>query len=29
VENPARARAVTQELRSRLRSLEQLEKRVR
>jgi general secretion pathway protein D len=29
VENPARARAVTQELRNRLRSLEQLEKRVR
>jgi general secretion pathway protein D len=29
VENPARARAVTQELRNRLRSLEELEKRVR
>jgi general secretion pathway protein D len=28
VENPARARAVTQELRNRLRSLEELEKRV-
>jgi general secretion pathway protein D len=29
VESPARARAVTQELRNRLRSLEQLERRVR
>jgi type II secretory pathway component GspD/PulD (secretin) len=29
VENPARARAVTDELRRRLRSLEQLESRVR
>jgi hypothetical protein len=29
VESPARARAVTQELRNRLRALEELEARVR